>query len=372
MNAYRKLSSPRLATALVALLLVSAAIFAGGASIARADGQRPLGDSQVFARVPTPPGFPEGIAVHEDRVYVCGPAVFGNFQPSAVLAYDLDTGALVQTYPIQNQNFAFQHALAGCAFGKHDMLYVVDTQQGIIRFDVNAPGGPQQVYAAPLPDLLTCASVSGGTPCSPTAIDLPPLPNDLIFDKDGNAYLSDSLQATIWRIAPGGGQPQIWFQDSQLDTAFGPNGIRIDPKGDTLHIAVTFDTFGQGFIYTLPLVNQPSAADLTLFHQYTMGEGPDGIAFGKSGKLYVALAGSNQISVLRPDGSEEARYSGPANDPANPGQPLPWANPANIAFNDKTGALLVTNHAIFFPNPGQFAAVFDVFVDDKAEPLAQP
>lgn len=362
MNTRRKLSTLLSVTALLAVVVVGTA---------SANAHRPLGDSQVFASVPTPPGFPEGIAVHQGRVYVCGPAVFGNFQPSAVLAYDIDSGALVQTYPIQNQNFMQPHALAGCAFDKDDRLYAVDTQQGIIRFDVNVPGGPQQAYATPLPDLPTCSSVSVGTPCSPTVIDLPPLPNDLIFDKDGNAYLSDSLQATIWRIAPGGGQPQIWFQDAALATDFGPNGMRIDPKGDTLYIAVTFDAFGRGFIYTLPLVTQPPASDLALFHTYPFGEGPDGIAFGKSGKLYVALAGSNQISVLLPDGTEEARYSGPAANPSDAAQPLPWVNPANITFNDKTGSLLVTNHAIFFPNPA-FFAVFDVFVDDKAELLARP
>ncbi|HVF51845.1 MAG TPA: SMP-30/gluconolactonase/LRE family protein [Pyrinomonadaceae bacterium] len=332
---------------------------------------RPLGDSNIFARVPAP-GFPEGIAINGDRVYVSGPATFGNFQPSKVLAYDINTGALVQEYPIQNQNFTQQHALSACAFGKKDMLYVVDTQQGIIRFDVDGVNNPQQVYATPVPDLPTCSSVAAGTPCSPTAIDQTPLPNDIVFDKDGNLYLSDSMQATIWRIPAGGGQPQIWFQSAAFDTPFGPNGLRVDPTGEKLYIAVTFGFFGDGYIYTLPLVSQPAASSLAVFHQYNAGEGPDGLAFGKSNKLYVACAGSNQISVLRPDGTEEARYSGPAQNPSNPAQPLPWANPANIAFNDKTRSLLVTNHAIFFPNPTDFAAVFDVFVDDKADHLARP
>ena len=74
-----------------------------------------------------------------------------------------------------------------------------------------------------------------------------------------------------------------------------------------------------GVIYKLPFAANPPAASLVEFHRYTLATGlpaPDGIAFGKSGKLYVALAGTSQISVLRPDGSEEVRYSGPA---ANPG-----------------------------------------------------
>jgi DNA-binding beta-propeller fold protein YncE len=124
-------------------------------------------------------------------------------------------------------------------------------------------------------------------------------------------------------------------------------------------------------VYTLPLVDQPTDADLKVFHTYTAGAGPDGVAFGKSGKLYVCLAGYSQISELAPDGTEVARFSGPAQDPANPGNPLLWANPANIAFDDENGRILVTNHAslIQVPDPSPYFAIFDVFVDDKAGKL---
>jgi len=91
--------------------------------------------------------------------------------------------------------------------------------------------------------------------------------------------------------------------------------------------------------------------------------GPDRIAFGKSGKLYVAEALASTIQVLNPDGSLDTVYAGPAQNP--PGAVL-WANPANIAFHDQEGTLLVTNHASIVP--GAFV-VFDVFVDDKGSPL---
>jgi hypothetical protein len=67
-----------------------------------------------------------------------------------------------------------------------------------------------------------------------------------------------------------------------------------------------------------------------------------------------------------------ARYSGLAANPSNPSQPLPWANPPAIAFDDKSRSLLVANHAIFFPMPEEFFAVFDVFIDDKADHLNEP
>ncbi len=97
----------------------------------------------------------------------------------------------------------------------------------------------------------------------------------------------------------------------------------------------------------------------------------DGIAFGKTGKLYVALAGTSQISVLRANGTEEARYSGPAANPAGLPNPMPWANPANIAFDKKTGSILVTNHASLVPFDPNLFCVFRVYVNDKGSPLPE-
>jgi DNA-binding beta-propeller fold protein YncE len=151
--------------------------------------------------------------------------------------------------------------------------------------------------------------------------------------------------------------------------------VRVDKKSEKLYFTVTFDGAGAGYVYTLPLVNHPALSDLRLFHKYQgadTGSGPDGIAFGKSGDLYVALAGTSKISVLGGNGTETARFSGPAQNPAHPGNnPLPWTNPANIAFNNKSKSLLVTNHAGLtgLPDPSAFFAVFDVYVKDKAGKL---
>jgi sugar lactone lactonase YvrE len=357
--------------AFLVLAVLSLSLLTAGASAVNAQS-RPLGDSKVFAPFPADPGFPESIAVNGDRVYVAGPAQFGSFVQPKVIAYDLNTGAQVAVYPILGQNPFAPQAGTGIAFDKKDFLYVGDLQQGVIRFDVDlGPGAPQEEYATALPDIPTCAAALPGATCSPTAIDQPPLINDLVFDKDGNLYISDSMQATIWRVPTGGGAPQVWFQSATFDTPFGPNGMRFDPKGKRLYVAITFDNFG-GSIYSLPAVSQPTESDLSLFRHYA-GEGPDGIAFGKSGKLYVALAASNQISVLGPDGTEEARYSGPASNPGGALDPLPYANPSAFAFNDKTRSLLITNHAIFFPAPADaFFAVIDVYVGDKGDKLATP
>ena len=140
--------------------------------------------------------------------------------------------------------------------------------------------------------------------CSGTLFD-----QDLAFDKDGHLYVTDSFQATIWRVPPGGGALTIWFHDPSIDGVFGPNGIRIDKKSEYVYFTVTIDGMGQGTVYRLPITETPSVGDLEVFHTYTpqaplfIPPAPDGIAFGKSGKLYVALAGTSQISVLDQDGA---------------------------------------------------------------------
>jgi SMP-30/gluconolaconase/LRE-like protein len=337
---------------LVSLMLVEQPVSAIG------NDSRPLGDSKVVAPLASP-GYPEGIAVHGNHLYVSGPASFGLPLGSAyVNAYDLRTGAFETAYPIIITNpFAGMSAASCAAFGADGKLYVVEPFVGIIRMDLN-PGNTQSVYAPFIP--------AG-----------PSLLNDLAFDRDGNLYVTDSFAATIYRIPPGGGAPAVWFTDPRLagdpNVPFGVNGIRIDKNNENVYVSVTAENGTlDGVIYRLPLTN-PTAASLEEFYRYPFApsfslSGPDGIAFGKSGKLYVALAGTSQISVLRPDGTEETRYSGPAANPGGSPDPLPWANPANIAF-DHTGSLLVTNHASLVPYDPNLFVVFDVYVDDKAGKL---
>jgi sugar lactone lactonase YvrE len=345
---------------------------AGQIGVRAQSTDRPFGDVQILATVPFPPGYPEGIAVAGNKVYVAGPARFGTAgePPSKVFAFDLSTGVLVNTYTMQGEDLGQDHANSCIAFDGQGRLYVVNLQLGIVRIDLGS--GQQEVYAPPVPNLLPCSTSPLNTPCSPTLLDLPPLPNDIAFDDAGNLYLTDSFQATIWRIPLGGGQPEVWFQDSRLDIPFGPNGLRLDPAGTMIYFSVTaegigpFGNFLGGKIYTLPLVVSPASSDLEVFHQYN-GEAPDGIAFGRSGKLYVALAApfNSGVSILRPDGTEEGQLHNPSGSPI-----FPYDSPANIAFN-KHGSILLSNHAFATGIPSNFT-VLDVFVDDKESPLIRP
>ena len=285
-------------------------------------------------------------------MYVSGPATFGLNVAPAVFAYDLKSKALVAQYPVTISNgMAGMRALSCIAFGPDGKLYAIEPFVGVVRMDLD-DANTQSVYSA--------------FPPAPG----PSLPNDLAFDDAGNLFVTDSFQGLIYRIPAGGGAPLVWFQDPRLlghpDLPFGVNGIRIDRNNKRMYVSVTVDAQVNGVIYRLPMVGNPAASDVEVFHTYAPGEmgpmGPDGFAFGKSGLLYVALAASSQISVLRPDGTEAMRISGPAGD-------TPWANPANIAFDDQAGTLLVTNHASLVPYDPTLFVLFDVVVNDKAAPL---
>lgn len=332
---------------------------------ARAAG---FGDTKVLATVPTPPGSPEGIALDQNRVYIAGPARVGtlaNNQPSRVLAFDSTSGQLLNDWPTQGENLLQEHANSCIALDAAGKLHVLNSQLGVYRLD---PGtGAQTPYGAPFPDLRSC-SLLVKAPCSPTLLDLPPLPNDLVFTANGDAYVTDSFQATIWRVPAGGGAPQIWFQDARFASAYiGVNGIRLDPTRTRLFVSVSLDLLTRGRIYSLPLIAKPGPADLSLFHTFAPGDSPDGLAFGATGKLHVAVAlpTSSGVVVLHPGGGEERRVT---NNLLTPN--APFDAPANLAFTG-TGHALVINHAAFTNLPSHFTIV-DLNLDDPGDPLERP
>src|ERR1017187_7496476 len=186
-------------------------------SISLADNGRPIGDSRFIAAVPFP-GYPEGIVVKDGRIYVSGPAAFGvpgNFVPSTIHVYSLATGEFLKDITIQNQPPNGLHALSCIAADDNGNLYVLDEQLGVVK--INVQTGRQSIYAAPFYPVFHSAY-------NPPA---PLLLNDLAFDKRGNLYITDSFQATIWRVPPGGGAPQVCYSSSLIDGPFGPNGPSI-------------------------------------------------------------------------------------------------------------------------------------------------
>jgi sugar lactone lactonase YvrE len=328
-----------------------------------------FGDARVLAPFPASPGFPEGIAVRDGRVYAAGAATFGTTGagPSSVVAYDRATGAVVRRYDVVGENKLMEHANSSIAFDGAGRLYVLNTQLGIYR--LNVATGAQQSYASPFPDLLPCAPVVAPPPCSPTPANTPPIPNDIAFAPNGDAYVTDSLQATIWRIPAGGGAPQIWFQDRRFAGPYiAANGLRLNPAGARVYVSVSIDLLGHASLYSLPLVSKPRADQLRLEYRFPAGQLPDGIAFGQTGRIFVAMAtaAASGVLILNQDRTPRARLRNPKLSPFSP-----YDGPANIAF-DGAGHILLTNHAPFTGLALRRFSIVDVDVGDAGAPLFQP
>src|SRR5256885_1471216 len=353
--------------------------------------ERPIGDIEVFATLPYP-GHPGGLAVDGRTLYVdTSNAAFDRpFDTSdEVWALHLDTGEPVSTgiNPIQvaRQASAQTMGLLGMALDAQGRLYIADMNGRVLRVDPST--GVQDVY---------------GMIPTHTDTSVTDMPGFVVFDVAGKLYVSDWSAPIIWRVPPGGGQAQLWFTDPRLAGTYGANvaGIALDPSGQNLYIAAATQE-SQIAVYRLPLA-LPDAPHLQEFHRYTdfvitpcsadpnlaligcalmPAIGGGGIAFGASGRLYVALFAKNQLSILDSDGTEALRFPSPQE---NAERDIPVNGPFGLAF-DGRGSLLVANTGD--PTFGKGAGgtdppgglvisdtwvVFDVFVDDTAAPLFRP
>lgn len=329
-----------------------------------------VGDTRLFARIGEP-GYPEGIAIDGGVVYVGTTARDG--PAAAVFAFDLATGVLRRTVTVEGAGATPSFAV-GLAIDAAGRVYAAEAGSGrVMRLDVREEPARQDVYAE-LPDLPACAGARPG-PCSPTVQDAPPFVNHPAFGPDGTLYVSDSAQATIFRVPPGGGRAEVWFQDARFDVGFGLNGIAVSPDDGFLYLIDTGAAAPLGglpspggAVWRVPLAS-PSPAGLELVHAFPGGL-VDGLAFSASGRLYVTLIDGgltgHGISVLGPDGAEEVFFPAPE---ANAALEVPYHEPANIAFHDLHRSILVTNQA--FTAPERWA-VLESFVDDTGAPLHRP
>jgi hypothetical protein len=317
----------------------------------------------VFATAPAP-GHPFGIAVDGDRVYVSTSAgdFFAGHQNSddeRVFTYN-DDGALIGTTVIDTATNSdmglFGLALDGNPGPRHQ-LYVADMNGRILRLDLGRHPAPPEVFSQVPAD----SGLAGDWMLS--------MWNDLVFDRAGNLYVPDD-KPRIWRVTPDG-SASIWFTDPRLTGFFGfaggPLGGRIDPSGTWLYFSITVaaDPALAALIYRVRLVDQPTAADLELVHEFpfdpTAAAPPQatGLAFAKSGNLYVSLIGPNEIAVLDPAGNETRRIADPR-----------FFSPWGLAF--KGNSLLVTNGDL---EPGDNPDAWKIFKVDVREtglPLNRP
>lgn len=202
------------------------------------------------------------------------------------------------------------------------------------------------------PPSLLRVSMAGDKEVILTACDGAPFlfPNDLAFGPDGALYLSDSgirfsqmlrsdgmirndlrageMDGRIYRIDTR--TSQIERIDSGLRFA---NGLAFGPDGD-LYVSETVT----GRIYRYRFSQAGPVGSRELFGQVLEMEhapkpfgGPDGMAFARDGRLFVAMYGLGHVAVLGPEGNLLERIS------------TIGAKPTNVAFGPSgEGKIYVT------------------------------
>jgi len=325
----------------------------------------------IFASAPEP-GHPFGVAVGDGQVFVstsagdffADPANGGhrNSDDERVFTYDED-GSLVGTTVIDTADNSdmglFGLALDGNPGPRHQ-LYVADMNGRILMVGLGAHAGPPTVFSQVPAD----SGLAGDWMLS--------MWNDLTFDTAGNLYVPDD-KPRIWRVSPDG-TARIWFTDPRLTGLFGfaggPLGGRIDPSGQWLYISITlaaeFAPSPDATIYRIRLVDHPTAADLQLVHRFVASPDPTvappqatGLAFARSGNLYVSLLGPNEVAVLDPAGNEVRRISDPR-----------FHSPWGLAFMGNS--LLVTNGDLEPATNPDAWKIFRVAVGETGLPLNRP
>jgi sugar lactone lactonase YvrE len=223
----------------------------------------------------------------------------------------------------------------------------VDVQQGAATLGVKVgPEGFIYMISASFNPYLSAAFVWKISPTGQVTqfADLNQqgaIPNDLVFDPQGNMYVTDSGLGQIYKIDPQG-QVSVWFKNDLLlgdptnpvaGSALGANGIAFDRFHR--HIYVANSDFGRimriGF-------HRGQARGLETVTTNSLLRGADGIAFDALGVLFVAVNTSDRIATVGWDGRVSVVVEG-----------LPLDAPSSLAFGSSCGdrhTLFITNFAI--------------------------
>ena len=302
-----------------------------------------LGAAQLFARVGEP-GVPHGVAVGDDAVYVSTDNAPGRGQAAAsvVLRYSHD-GEQTGEIHLEGQDGLRLRGAPDVMVDGDGAVLTVDPAAGRILhldFDEREQGTHLEV-----PDLAPCALPTSGEDCEPGAVRNPPRPVGLAVAGDGSLFVADPGQATIWRVDRDG-EARPWHQDSayrlHLPAQGGLAGLAFDRDGHLLVVvsSVLDDTPAEGVLSRVEVEDDGSAGSREELVRTEPASGPMDVAAGDSGRIYLTLAGEDELLVLAEDGSEEARID--ADDVAE-GAGMPLDGPAGLAFHDD--AVLVANSA---------------------------
>jgi hypothetical protein len=290
--------------------LAAVAVAAGLPAPATAvDGQW---TATVFTAVPEP-GYPAYAFVHRNGNVYAGSYVDpdGTGVPSKVFEWSA-TGELLRSWTVPGQDLQAEHGVQVANQTRHGRLVVLETSTSTVR-TLNPRTGRWR----------TIATLPGATP------------NYATWGPGGALYVTDYADGVLWKVSRKG-NARPWFRSAALDgvAGFGTTGIVF--RKETRDLLITQqtspDTLTQGHLYRLPIQNGGRPGTLQTLWTSQPGELPDGFGVGRSGHVYVALAGlSAQLVELSGTGAEVDRFPDVPLTGGN-GSPVPFDTPCSATF----------------------------------------
>ncbi|MCW2766006.1 MAG: SMP-30/Gluconolaconase/LRE-like region [Nocardioides sp.] len=271
-------------------------------------------ETHVFANVPAP-GFPAYVFVHRNGRVYAGTYIDpqGAGVPSRVFEWSA-AGQLLRSWAVPGQLLAEDHGVQVANQTRGGKLVLLETStSSVLTLDVRT-GRFHRV--ARLPGAV---------------------PNYAAWGPKGALYVTDYGNGVIWRIPPGG-TPRKWFASSALDgVEFGTTGIVFRPGRRDLLISQQTSISGQslptnGHLYRLPIRPNGRPGTLTTLWTSQPTELPDGFGVGRSGHIYIAMAGlTAQLVELSASGRELDRFPDTPFTGEN-GSSIPFDTPCSATF----------------------------------------
>jgi len=236
--------------------------------------------------------------------------------PTIVASFDPAQGQLPESFTTDGQGnffFSMNHRVMKLdAGGTLTQLAELPAASDLV-FALGLKIGPDGLLYVALASFSPLDGASSVWRVSPTTgaaeefvhLDDTGFPNDLVFDSDGNLFVTDPFLGRIWRVDPAGTATD-WLTDPVLRGDppggylylhdFGVDGIAFDRNEHRLYVG----NLDHGEIIRIQVRHDGSASAPQVWVRDERLLGADGITFDRTGTLYVAVNGQDQVLAIAP------------------------------------------------------------------------